>query len=218
MIASTMARTPKKSNDELTVEEFRDQQVARLPTENGTYALCDLDEVPIYVGLTEEGLRKRVQRHLTSARSDAIANRLLDVWEIAYVWAWPEPEKDRMRQLEAHFYNRFHKESSLVNIAVLKDPGDIGDVPEPIRVAVLPEDQIQLRKRPEIRLPRQAKTFLDLVGHILEVKNNRETLFGLQTHFARLEKYTKAFLKPDLSTGPPSPRKAIGIEGPSSED
>jgi hypothetical protein len=80
-----MAKPAKKSKDELTVEEFRDGQVARLPTENGTYALCDLDEVPIYVGVTEEGLRKRVQRHLTSARSDVIANRLLDVWEVAYV-------------------------------------------------------------------------------------------------------------------------------------
>jgi hypothetical protein len=119
-----------------------------------------------------------------------------------------------MLQLEAHFYNKFHRQSSLVNVAVLRDPGNIGNVPEPIRVAVLPEDQIQLRKRPEIRLPRQAKTFLDLVAHILEVKNNRETLFGLQTHFARLEKYTKEFLKPDLSTEPPSPKQVIDVKGP----
>lgn len=208
-----MAKTRKPSNDELTVEEFRDRQVAQLPTQNGTYALCDLDEVPIYVGVTEEGLRKRVQRHLTSARSDVIANRLLDVWEVAYVWAWPEPRKDRMLQLEAHFYNKFHRQSSLVNVAVLKDPGDIGDVPDPIRVVVLPEEQILLRRRAEIRLPRQAKTFLDLVAHILEVKNNRETLFGLQTHFARLEKYTKEFLKPDLTTNPPSPKHVVGTKG-----
>jgi GIY-YIG catalytic domain-containing protein len=213
-----MAKPHKKSSNELTVEEFRDEQVTRLPTENGTYALCDLDEAPIYVGVTEEGLRKRVQRHLTSARSDVIANRLLDVWEVAYVWAWPEPKKDRMLQLEAHFYNKFHRQSPLVNVAVLRDPGDIGDVPEPIRVAVLPEDQIKLRKRPEIRLPRQAKTFLDLVAHILEVKNNRETLFGLQTHFARLEKYTKQFLKPDLSTEPPSPKQVIGVKKPAPAD
>jgi hypothetical protein len=123
-----------------------------------------------------------------------------------------------MLQLEAHLYNKFHRQSPLVNVAVLKDPGGIGDVPEPIRVAVLPEDQIKLRKRPEIRLPRQAKTFLDLVAHILEVKNNRETLFGLQTHFARLEKYTKQFLKPDLSSEPPSPKQVIGVRGPAPAD
>ncbi|HYL74968.1 MAG TPA: GIY-YIG nuclease family protein [Bryobacteraceae bacterium] len=202
----------------MSVEEFRDLQVATLPTENGTYALCDLDEVPIYVGVTEEGLRKRVQRHLTSARSDVIANRLLDVWEVAYVWAWPEPKKERMLQLEAHFYNKFHRQSSLVNVAVLRDPGDIGNIPQPVRVAVLPEDQILLRKRPEIRLPRQAKTFLDLVAHILEVKNNRETLFGLQTHFARLEKYTKQFLKPDLSAEPPSTKEVVGVKGTAPAD
>ena len=30
-----------------------------------------------------DGIRSRVARHLTSARSDIIANRQIDVWEIA---------------------------------------------------------------------------------------------------------------------------------------
>lgn len=70
---------------------YRRRQVSRIPTEIGVYALCDLDEVPIYVGQSVDGIRKRVQRHLTSARSDVIANRRFDVWEVAYVWAWPLP-------------------------------------------------------------------------------------------------------------------------------
>jgi hypothetical protein len=36
-------------------------------------------------------VRKRVRRHLTGARSDIIANRQLDVWEVAFVDAWPLP-------------------------------------------------------------------------------------------------------------------------------
>lgn len=51
--------------------------------------LCDLDEVPIYVGKSIDGIRNGVRRHLTSARSDTIAKRRLDVWEVAFVWAYP---------------------------------------------------------------------------------------------------------------------------------
>lgn len=66
---------------------FRYDAVSSLPVEKGVYVLCDLDHIPIYVGKSSEGIRKRVQRHLTSARSDIIANRQIDVWEIAWVWA-----------------------------------------------------------------------------------------------------------------------------------
>lgn len=55
----------------------------------GCYVLCDLDQVPIYVGQSVDGIRARVRRHLTSARSDIIANRQIDVWEIAWVWTYP---------------------------------------------------------------------------------------------------------------------------------
>ena len=36
----------------------------------GCYVLCDLDQVPIYVDQSVDGIRSRVNRHLTSARSD----------------------------------------------------------------------------------------------------------------------------------------------------
>ena len=54
---------------------FRQKALSKLTDEIGVYALCDLDEVPIYVGQSIDGIRSRVRRHLTSARSDIIANR-----------------------------------------------------------------------------------------------------------------------------------------------
>jgi hypothetical protein len=45
--------------------------------------------VPIYVGQTNEQLRVRIQRHLTNQRSDAVAMRILDVFEVAEVQIWP---------------------------------------------------------------------------------------------------------------------------------
>jgi hypothetical protein len=64
---------------------FRRKAVRTLTNEIGCYVLCDLDQAPIYVGQSVDGIRSRVNRHLTSARSDIIANRQIDVWEIAWV-------------------------------------------------------------------------------------------------------------------------------------
>jgi hypothetical protein len=66
--------------------------VRTLTNEIGCYLLCDLDQVPIYDGQSI-GIRSHVNRHLTSARSDIIANCQIDVWEIAWVLAYPV--KDR---------------------------------------------------------------------------------------------------------------------------
>src|SRR5437868_8492892 len=81
----------------MNLQKYRRNQLSQLTAEIGVYALCDLDEVPIYVGQSVDGIRARVRRHLTSARSDVIANRQLDVWEIAFVWAWPVADKRKLK-------------------------------------------------------------------------------------------------------------------------
>ena len=50
-------------------QAFRRRAVRSLTNEVGCYVLCDLDQVPIYVGQSVDGIRSRVNRHLTSARS-----------------------------------------------------------------------------------------------------------------------------------------------------
>ena len=90
--------------------EFRKKAVRSLPAGIGVYILCDLDNVPIYVGQSKDGIRKRVARHLTSARSDIIANRQLDVWEIAYVWAYPVESRDEITPLEAKLFVHFNSQ------------------------------------------------------------------------------------------------------------
>ena len=82
---------------------FRRKAVRTLTNDVGVYVLCDLDQVPIYVAQSADGIRTRVRRHLTSARSDIIANRQIDVWEIAWVWAYPAKTVLDRANLEAHF-------------------------------------------------------------------------------------------------------------------
>ncbi len=72
-----------------SIVRHRKKAAKGVPASIGVYALCDLDGVPIYVGTSEDGIRARVNRHITSARSDVIANRMVDVWEIASVMCWP---------------------------------------------------------------------------------------------------------------------------------
>ncbi|MDX2291371.1 MULTISPECIES: GIY-YIG nuclease family protein, partial [Streptomyces] len=55
----------------------------------GVYAFYDYDGEPIYVGQTNEQLRTRIRRHLTNQRTDAVAMRILDVFEVAEVEVWP---------------------------------------------------------------------------------------------------------------------------------
>ena len=55
----------------------------------GVYVFYDWEGEPIYVGQTNEKLRVRVQRHLTNQRTDAVAMRVLDIFEVAEVALYP---------------------------------------------------------------------------------------------------------------------------------
>lgn len=177
----------------LDLIRYREKAARTLPAQIGVYALCDLDEVPIYVGQSVDGIRARVRRHITSARSDIIANRQIDVWEIAYVWCWPLDNVDHINWLEAHLFHLFNEESPLMNgsIPAEPEPGAF-EVPEPIRVQILPDEEIASRQRIEVRLPRQANHFTELLDHYLNVKDSKEILLALQAHFDRLSRYFRA--------------------------
>lgn len=158
------------------------------------YVLCDLDNVPIYVGQSTDGIRARVLRHLTSARSDVIANRMVDVWEVAFVRAWPITGKPQIDQLEQVLYHRFNPQKRLMNGSVPPKPVKSGfSEPRCHQVQVLPDEEIESRKRPEHRLPRQIAQFNQLMDYILIVKDAQHLRGALQAHFERLCAYYQAF-------------------------
>lgn len=178
---------------------FRRRAARDLPGKIGAYALCDLDGVPVYVGKSEDGIRSRVNRHITSARSDVIANRQVDVWEIAYVLCWPVKSKDMLGPLESYLFHQFHPKSPLMNGSVPVKIGKLAfPLPEPIRVQVMQDPEIRERRLVERRLPRQAKHFTELLDHFLNVKDAKELYLALQAHFERLSKYFGA-LRPAVS-------------------
>jgi len=174
---------------------FRRRAVRTLTNDIGCYVLCDLDQVPIYVGQSVDGIRSRVNRHLTSARSDIIANRQIDVWEIAWVWAYPAKDRAEISSLEDALFHEFHGRSALMNGKVPKPPTDRSKSPEPSqKVQVMSDTEIAEKKDPALRLPRQAEHYSQIVGHFLAVKNSREIAGAIQAHFERLQKYHQQLL------------------------
>lgn len=174
---------------------FRRKAVRTLTNEIGCYVLCDLDGVPIYVGQSVDGIRARVNRHLTSARSDIIANRQVDVWEIAWVWTYPVESKADIGPIEDALFHEFHPKSALMNGKVPKKPTRNTKVPRPFqKIQVMADDEIKEKKDPALRLPRQAEHYSQIVGHFLAVKNSKEIAGAIQAHFERLQKYHRELL------------------------
>jgi hypothetical protein len=178
-------------------QRYRRQALRALTNRVGVYALCDLDEVPIYVGQSVDGIRARVNRHLTSARSDVIANRQIDVWEIAYVKAWPVNSTAEIDWLEAVLFEAFDQQKRLMNGSV---PPLVGELPEEIprpdqTIRVMSDKDIRIRRDPSLRLPRQIEHIGRLVDHILNVKDSPQLRQALGAHFERLDRYRHAFLQ-----------------------
>ena len=188
--------------------EFRHKAVRTLTNNIGCYVLCDLDEVPIYVGQSVDGIRARVRRHLTSARSDIIANRQIDVWEIAWVWTYPVDDRADIGPIEDALFHEFHPKSALMNGKVPRLPSHRIKVPQPFqRVQVMDDGEIKEKRDPALRLPRQAEHYSQIVGHFLAVKNSKEIAVAIQAHFQRLQKYHKELLN-----------LATEVEGDSTEE
>ena len=176
-------------------QDYRSHTVRRVPAPVGVYALCDLDEVPIYVGQSTDGIRSRVRRHLTSARSDVIANRQLDVWEVAYVWSWPTEDRSIIDDLEAYLFHFFHEQKTLLNGSIPKIATLTSDlIPEVVKVQIMTDEEIVDRKNPIRRLPRQAEQFHNLLDHILNVKDSPELRRSLVAHYERLSSYYEQFI------------------------
>jgi hypothetical protein len=175
--------------------DFRRKQVRKLTNKIGCYVLCDLDGVPLYVGQSRDGIRSRVNRHLTSARSDIIANRQIDVWEIAYVWAYPVDNPAEITPLEDALFHSFHPKSALMNGRVPAAPPEPIDIPEPTEIVqVMADSEIEEKRDPALRLPRQAEQYSQIVSHFLAVKNSPEIAVAIQAHFQRLQKYHRELL------------------------
>jgi hypothetical protein len=148
----------------------------------GCYAFYDYDGEPIYVGQTNEQLRTRVRRHLTNQRTDAVAMRILDVFEVAEMELWPlwqfenvtkrrDPDGFAVaqRHLDAVEYTAYLKaihESRFKAILNEKIPPVSTQIslPPSQRFGLISEETRAERGHPDIRIARRAETIARLAA------------------------------------------------------
>lgn len=172
----------------------------------GVYLFSDYDGEPIYVGQTREQLRTRIRRHLTNQRTDAVAMRVLDPFEVAAIEMWPfwdlheetdEIIKDTLDRAEFTVYQQALADS-LFN-AVLNE-GDIPEaelieLPNSVRGEILPGASRTKREHPDIRIARRARTIADLARVISERKVQSGIRRTLWVQAQRLEYLARTRLR-----------------------
>lgn len=73
-------------------------------------------------------------------------------------------------------------------------PADF-QIPEPATIVqVMSNEEIDEKKDPDLRLPRQAQHYAQLVAHFVAVKNSNQVAGAMDAHFERLAKYHRTML------------------------
>lgn len=143
----------------------------------GVYAFYDYDGEPIYVGQTNEKLRTRVRRHLTNQRTDAVAMRILDIFEVAEIELWPlwdlerraksdEEAKALLNAAEYTAYLQAIDASRFKAILNEKIPplSDRIELPPSLRMPLISSGTRAERGHADIRIARRAETISRLAA------------------------------------------------------
>lgn len=133
----------------------------------GVYAFYDYDGEPIYVGQTTENLGTRIGRHLRGQRSDTIAYRILDPFEVAEVEMYPteylrgKPNKRAaVDAVEYTVYVNAIQNSKYKAILNEKIPpvSPKAKLPPAQRFSLIPDSLREEREHPDVRIARRAET------------------------------------------------------------
>ncbi len=133
----------------------------------GVYGFYDYDGEPIYVGQTAESFGIRIGRHMTGQRSDTLAYRILDPFEVAEMQLWPtehlrnDPaKKTRLDATEYSAYRQAIDQSKYRAILNEKipPPSESVALPPSYRFNLVPEHLRADREHPDVRIARRAET------------------------------------------------------------
>ena len=180
----------KKSMPTRFVQGFRDLLAKALDTVEpetgrrlgkciGVYAFYDYDGEPIYVGQTTEDFATRVGRHLRGQRSDTIAYRILDPFEVAEIELYPLPAipdelaRDRRVRIDAIEYSAYvsairgSKYRAILNEKI-PPRSPLVELPPSYRFGLVPEGMREDREHPDVRIARRAETLARVAAVVHE--------------------------------------------------
>lgn len=157
----------------------------------GIYAFFDYDGEPIYVGQTNERIRTRIRRHLTNQRTDAVAMKVLDPFEVLEIEVWPLAQyeerstadaeaKAHLNWLEYDVFQRLLAQSHFNAVLNEKDPLAVAQGtfqrPSSVRGKIVSDEVLKLRKHSDTRIARRAET-LSLLAKVI---SERQVQIGLR--------------------------------------
>lgn len=156
----------------LLAEAFEEKDIEsgeKLSRCTGVYAFFDFDGEPIYVGQTSENFATRIGRHLRGQRSDTIAYRILDPFEVASMRLWPvhfavgSMAADRRSHLDAVEYSAYvdairnSRYNAILNEKIPpKSPPT--ELPDSYHFDLIPSEMRDDREHPDLRIARRAET------------------------------------------------------------
>lgn len=135
----------------------------------GAYAFFDYDGEPIYVGQTTEDFGTRIGRHLRGQRSDTLAYRILDPFEVAEMRLYPLetarelPRSEKTRAVDALEYTiyvqaiRDSKYDAILNEKI-PPVSPRASIPREYTFNLIPEELREEREHPDVRIARRAET------------------------------------------------------------
>lgn len=133
----------------------------------GVYGFYDFDGEPIYVGQTWEDFGTRIGRHLRGQRTDTLAYRILDPFEVADMELYPlehlRDDPDKKAKLDAIEYSVYlqaiekSKYHAILNEKIPPVSAPVA-LPEPFRSTLIPADMREDREHPDVRIARRAET------------------------------------------------------------
>jgi hypothetical protein len=183
-----MAKPSRQSQPAPEVREFRQLLAEALDERDeqgrkwadarwGVYAFYDYEGEPIYVGQSHEQLRVRVRRHLTNQRTDAVAMRVLDIFEVAELALYPLWNYEQTPGTDAAARQHLNRvEYSLYLDAIAKSKyqailneaippkGERVALPPGLRRSLIRTETRELRGHPDTRIARRAETIARLAA------------------------------------------------------
>lgn len=235
--AREAAKPKKKDHPAPIVQEFRrlfddakkatDEEGRKISSAKwGVYAFFDYDDEPIYVGQTHERLSTRLNRHLTNQRTDAVAMRILDIFEVAKVRMWPlwnlqavsAKDKDTKRQLDAYEYSAYldaiknSKFGAILNekIPPLSDPVEL---PQSYTFPLISEQTRLERGHADVRIARRAETVARLAAVAHERGEVSEGLRRVLVIQAVRLAYIAAVRLAEVQGRPEPAASSVSVEG-----
>lgn len=141
----------------------------------GAYAFLDYDGDPIYVGQTIENFGTRIGRHLTGQRSDTVAYRILDPFEVAEIKMWPLESArslgadDRTAAINSLEYSVYMHALSISRYgAILNEKlppaSSFTELPDSYTFDLIPPRYREDREHPDVRIARRAENLSRLAA------------------------------------------------------